>query len=306
MSAAAVEHRAPDSERDTLGAEPQKVSGLPLRDLGVRFAFGFAVSAIAGVVGVVLSEPAGGVLLAFPAILPAALTLIERREGTSRAVSDARGAVAGAIAMIAFAVIVVALGTRSPLGGTLAVAGVAWVVVGLGTYWGGMALARVLHERRYLPEVAVDDLQPLMQRFCERELTLAVAESCTGGSLAGLLTAYPGASQVFRGGIVAYTNPVKRGLLGVDPRDLEREGAISEETAKEMARGVREALQADVGISITGAVGTPAEGKPPGLVYVAISHDGTENVVRVESGSDPERARADAIRAAIKLGAEVR
>lgn len=306
MTTAAAEQRSAGTERDTLGAEPRKLAALPLRDLGVRFAFGFAVSTIAGIVGVVFGERAGGVLLAFPAILPAALTLIERREGTSRAVSDVRGAVAGAVAMVAFAAMIVALGERLPLGATLVLAGAVWAGVGPGTYWGGMAAAGVVHEKRYLPEVAVGELEPLMQRLRQRNVTLAVAESCTGGSLAALLTAYPGASEVFRGGIVAYTNPVKHGLLGIDPRHLEREGAISETTAREMARGVRESLRADVGISITGAVGTPAEGKPPGLMYVGISHGREEDVVRVDSGSDPERARADAIRAAIRLGAALR
>ncbi len=107
----------------------------------------------------------------------------------------------------------------------------------------------------------------------ELGLTLAVAESCTGGLLAHRLTNIPGSSSYFIGGVVAYSNQVKTSLLGVSEETIKTKGAVSEETALQMARGVRELLKADIGIGITGIAGpgggTPT--KPVGLVYVALS-----------------------------------
>lgn len=96
----------------------------------------------------------------------------------------------------------------------------------------------------------------------ERGLTLAIAESLTGGLVAARLTAVPGASTVFRGGVVAYEAAVKHQVLGVTA-----EGVVSEECAREMAEGVRRLLGADVGLALTGVAGPdPLEGEPPGTV----------------------------------------
>src|SRR5262249_38412939 len=99
-------------------------------------------------------------------------------------------------------------------------------------------------------------------------LTLATAESCTGGLVAGRLTAIPGSSDVVLGGIVSYANEVKRDVLGVSAETLAVHGAVSAETAVEMVQGARRALGADVAVSITGVAGpdggTPE--KPVGLV----------------------------------------
>lgn len=107
----------------------------------------------------------------------------------------------------------------------------------------------------------------------ELGLTLAVAESCTGGLLAHRLTNIPGSSGYFIGGVVAYSNRVKTSLLKVGEETLRAVGAVSEETALQMARGVRELLGTDIGIGITGIAGpgggTPT--KPVGLVYIALS-----------------------------------
>ncbi len=105
-------------------------------------------------------------------------------------------------------------------------------------------------------------------------MSAAVAESCTGGSICAELAGMPGASNSFAGGVVAYDNRVKTGILGVQPSTLERAGAVSEETALEMVQGVRAALGADVGIATTGIAGpsggTP--GKPVGLVWLAVGN----------------------------------
>lgn len=111
----------------------------------------------------------------------------------------------------------------------------------------------------------------------ERGFTLAVAESCTGGQLSAALTAVSGASHVFLGGVVAYGNQAKQDLLGVDWRTLEEYGAVSEETAAEMARGVRERFGSDFAIATTGVAGPGggSELKPVGLVYLAWAGPGT-------------------------------
>ena len=106
-----------------------------------------------------------------------------------------------------------------------------------------------------------------------KNLTLASAESCTGGLISKMITDVAGCSDVFEGGVVSYSNDVKMKLLGVKPETLEKHGAVSYETAKEMALGVRQACMADVGISTTGIAG-PTGGtaeKPVGTVYIGIS-----------------------------------
>jgi nicotinamide-nucleotide amidase len=113
----------------------------------------------------------------------------------------------------------------------------------------------------------------IVERLAERGLTLATAESCTGGAIADAIVEVAGASAAFRGTIVAYANEVKVDLLNVPERTLESAGAVSEETAVAMARGARERLGADVAIATTGVAG-PAGGtqeKPVGLVWFALS-----------------------------------
>jgi nicotinamide-nucleotide amidase len=109
-------------------------------------------------------------------------------------------------------------------------------------------------------------------------IRISVAESCTGGLLGSRLTAIPGSSDVFVGGVIAYDNSVKRGMLGVTDADLEEHGAVSEEVAAQMARSVRQTFKADVGVAITGVAG-PGGGtaaKPVGMVWVALDGLRTE------------------------------
>lgn len=106
-----------------------------------------------------------------------------------------------------------------------------------------------------------------------RGLTLAVAESCTGGLIGHRLTSVPGSSDYFLGGIVAYAYEAKERLLGVHHQTLYEHGAVSRETVTEMARGARMALGADIGLAVTGIAG-PTGGlpdKPVGLTWIAIS-----------------------------------
>ncbi|WP_159884265.1 competence/damage-inducible protein A [Paenibacillus puerhi] len=130
---------------------------------------------------------------------------------------------------------------------------------------------------------ASDDLT--LEEFIVRKLgdegrTLAVAESCTGGQLSDLLTSVPGGQGAFVGGIISYTNEVKRDVLGVPAELLEGEGApgaVSTETAIAMAERVMELCGADCGLSVTGVAGPgEAEGKPVGLVYVGIAVRGRQ------------------------------
>jgi PncC family amidohydrolase len=107
----------------------------------------------------------------------------------------------------------------------------------------------------------------------EVPLTLATVESCTGGLVAHRITNVSGSSAYFRGGLVTYANEAKEALLGVRHETLLAHGAVSEETAREMARGVRQRLGADIGVAVTGIAG-PTGGtpeKPVGLVYIALS-----------------------------------
>ncbi len=125
------------------------------------------------------------------------------------------------------------------------------------------------------------DLAEIVLTACRRMgLKLAVAESCTGGMLGARLTAVPGSSDVFLGGVIAYDNAVKRELVGVSDHDLEEHGAVSEEVASTMASSVKRLLRADIGVGITGVAG-PGGGtaaKPVGMVWVAI--DGTATQAR--------------------------
>lgn len=121
-----------------------------------------------------------------------------------------------------------------------------------------------------------ETLQSVVASACtDVGLTVAAAESCTGGRIASMLTSVPGSSLFFRGGMVTYHNEVKSSLLGVLPATLATDGAVSAKTACEMAVGVRNACQAQIGISVTGIAG-PGGGtpeKPVGLVYGAVCSD---------------------------------
>ena len=124
----------------------------------------------------------------------------------------------------------------------------------------------------FLYGVDVGDLQTAVVRLLtEKGLKVAVAESCTGGYLAKRITDVSGSSKVFECGVCSYSNRIKHQLLGVSEQTLEEYGAISEQTAAQMASGVRKLSEADIGISVTGNAGPTAdEGKEVGLVYIGV------------------------------------
>ena len=107
----------------------------------------------------------------------------------------------------------------------------------------------------------------------QRGLSLAVAESCTGGLVGHRITNIPGSSDYFVGGIVAYAYEAKVRLLGVSWKTLEKHGAVSRETVIEMARGARHALEADIGMAVSGIAGPGGgmPGKPVGLTWIGLS-----------------------------------
>ena len=110
--------------------------------------------------------------------------------------------------------------------------------------------------------------------LCQRRLTLATMESCTGGMLADTITGVPGSSRYFKGGIVSYTNELKV-ASGVPVELIQKHGAVSAEVAEAMAEAARQRLGADFGIGITGVAGPEElEGKPPGTVYIGVAHPG--------------------------------
>ncbi len=122
---------------------------------------------------------------------------------------------------------------------------------------------------------------------------VATAESCTGGLIAKRITEVSGSSAVFDGSVVSYANRIKEKLVGVKAETLEKYGAVSEETAREMACGIREVIGADYGIGVTGIAG-PTGGtpeKPVGLVYVSLADEKECQVVRLTLKGDREHIR---------------
>lgn len=133
--------------------------------------------------------------------------------------------------------------------------------------------------------------------------TLVTAESCTGGGIGAALTAIPGSSSVYKGGIISYTNWVKENVLGVPAELLEQYGAVSEPVAKAMAEGVRNRLQADIAVSVTGLAGPDGDerGNPVGLVYIGYADRDKSCVKACYFYGDRESIRAQAVCAALQL-----
>ena len=133
--------------------------------------------------------------------------------------------------------------------------------------------------------------------------TLVTAESCTGGGIGAALTAIPGSSAVYKGGIISYTNWVKENLLGVSREVLDSCGAVSAPVAKAMAEGARKALQADVAVSVTGLAGPGGDdfGNPVGTVFIGYSDEAISLAKEYHIAGDREAVRNTAIREALAL-----
>ena len=137
----------------------------------------------------------------------------------------------------------------------------------------------------------------------KRGETVAVAESCSGGWLSSLLIHDAGSSAYFKEGIVSYTNEAKHRLLHVSKDTLSKYGAVSEQTAKEMAQGARENCGADYALSITGIAGPDGavEGKPVGTVWIGLADRDHVSAKKFEFSSDRTRNRERAVRNALNM-----
>ena len=133
-----------------------------------------------------------------------------------------------------------------------------------------------------LPDHLDEQAERLMHRLCDQELTIATAESCTGGMLAALLTDIEGAGHGFDRGFVTYTKNAKAELLGVDRDLLDRNDAVSEIVAKAMAEGALNRSKAHIAIGVTGFAGPAGDGCEEGLVHFALARRDRPTVHRVE------------------------
>jgi nicotinamide-nucleotide amidase len=168
------------------------------------------------------------------------------------------------------------------------------------------AIAPVEEEvRRRLGSVVYGSDEDLLEEVIGRLLQdrgwrVACAESLTGGALGARLTDVPGASLWFAGSAVVYTNEAKRQVLGVPAEVLEGPGAVSEECAREMARGARRLFEADLAVSLTGVAGPDEqEGKPPGTVWIAVCDAERGEAGKLVAPGDREGVRRWAVQSAL-------
>ena len=149
-----------------------------------------------------------------------------------------------------------------------------------------------------------DDLARTLVAQCRaKQVTMAVAESCTGGGLGARITAIPGSSDVFLGGVIAYANDVKLRDLAVSPDTLDRHGAVSEEVVREMAIGARSRFGSGMALAITGVAGPGGgtEEKPVGLVWVCVALGDRVEPRKIQSWGDRQEIRYRAAQAAMDL-----
>ena len=143
----------------------------------------------------------------------------------------------------------------------------------------------------------------LIQQLIGRGMTLATAESCTGGGIGHALTAIPGSSAAYLGGVISYTNEVKERLLHVPHEILETVGAVSPEVAQAMAQGARAATGADLALSVTGLAGPDGDGsgRPVGLVYIGCASGQGTAVREFHFSGGRRQVREQAVCAALEM-----
>ena len=136
----------------------------------------------------------------------------------------------------------------------------------------------------------------------EKGLKIAVSESCTGGMLSSAIIDYPGASAAFEEGCVTYSNEAKMRRLGVKKETLDTYGAVSGETAREMAEGIAFTAGTDIGVSTTGIAGPGGgtEEKPVGLVYIGLYMDGRARSRELHLSGNRQQVRHSAVRSALE------
>ncbi|MCL2125655.1 MAG: nicotinamide-nucleotide amidohydrolase family protein [Oscillospiraceae bacterium] len=142
-----------------------------------------------------------------------------------------------------------------------------------------------------------------IERLIKQNLTIATAESCTGGLLAKQLTDTPGASKAFAGGVVAYSNHAKTALLGIDAALINKKGAVSKDVAIAMADGARKKLGTDIGIGTTGIAGPESDesGLAPGTVFIAFAADGIETCSVLNLTGSRDEIRSKSVSVALEL-----
>ena len=134
----------------------------------------------------------------------------------------------------------------------------------------------------------------IILKLIEQNITISTAESCTGGLLGKIMTSVPGASSIYGYGFITYANEAKVRLLGVSPETLEKYGAVSHQTACEMAQGAKKVSGSDIAVSVTGIAG-PGGGtqeKPVGLVYIAIAYNNAVEFKKLNLKGNRDEVRA--------------
>lgn len=153
-----------------------------------------------------------------------------------------------------------------------------------------------------MPRQSVEEI---VAQLTQQELTIATAESLTAGMLSSAIADVPGASAVLQGGVVAYNNSIKHRVLGVSADTLAARGAVDAETAKQMAAGVRQRFNADLGVSTTGVAGPdPSEGKAVGIVFIALSASNSTAAKLLRFDGSRAHIRKSTVAASIQLVAE--
>ncbi|MDI3311797.1 MAG: competence/damage-inducible protein A [Thermoanaerobacterium sp.] len=156
----------------------------------------------------------------------------------------------------------------------------------------------------YIFGVDDDTLESVVLNLLKtKHLTISTAESCTGGLLSEKITSIPGASEVFKFGVVTYSNESKEEILGVSKNTITEYGAVSEETAREMAINVKNIVKTDYGLSITGIAG-PSGGtitKPVGLVYIGLAYEDTTYIKKIISNGNRDKIRLNSAMYALDM-----